>query len=474
MWGCAAVAVASGWIWSVTTPTLEVPDELQHVAYTKYFAETGHLPRRGASPPESRPGAPPFELSLVLEGIPMLAQGAPIWDPAQSRALRRQLDGRVRRVEEFNAGNAANNPPAYYVVEAIPYRVTRSANLLDRILAMRLFSALLAGLTTALCFLFVRELMPGTPWAWTVGALAVALQPLFGFMSGGVNPDGLVWVAAAALALALARIFRRGLTWRRVLAVAAALALGLATKGAMLGLIPGTAVGLAFAAWRLGGPTPRRAAVTAAVAAAALAIPVAGWFTFTEHTLHTETNPTAATGSVSAIHGVNIRKEVNYVWQFWLPRLPFQNDQFSTYPVWTIYFQGFVGRFGAFFFDFPHWVDWLALVIALGVLGLAGRVLWLRRAWLRPRLPELLTYLALAAGLAILTNIAGYQFREREQMGFEQTRYLFPLLPLYAALVAVAVRGAGRLRRHVAVGLVCLFVAHEVFSVLLTISHFYA
>ena len=40
-------------------------------------------------------------------------------------------------------------------------------------------------------YLFLRELVPSEPWAATVGALAVAFQPLFGFIGSGVTPDTL-------------------------------------------------------------------------------------------------------------------------------------------------------------------------------------------------------------------------------------------------------------------------------------------
>jgi 4-amino-4-deoxy-L-arabinose transferase-like glycosyltransferase len=360
------------------------------------------------------------------------------------------------------------------VVEAIPYRLTYSANVFDRILAMRLFSSLFAGLTVIFGFLFLRELLPRTPWAWTAGALVLALQPLLGFVSGGVNPDALLWTASAALFFALARIFRCGLTWRRALGVGLALGCALLTKGAALGLVPGTAVALAFAAWRLGGTTPRRALKTLAVGGAALAVPLLVWVAFTQNALQGDANPTATTGSVAAVEGVNLNKEFSYVWQFYLPRLPFMNDLFGGYPLWDVYFQGFVGRFGHFFFGFPMWVNWLALVLAAAVFALAGRALWTHRTALRARLPELISYLALMGGMLVLLGVAGFQFREREGYPFEQTRYLLPLLPLYAGLIAVAARGAGRWARLVAFGFVALAVGHQVFAVLLSISHYYA
>ena len=92
---------------------------------------------------------------------------------------------------EGGASAVTNQPPLYYALEAIPYKLASGATLLDRLALMRLLSALMAGATALLTFLFVRECLPSRPWAWTVGGLGAALVPLLGFVSGGVNPDAL-------------------------------------------------------------------------------------------------------------------------------------------------------------------------------------------------------------------------------------------------------------------------------------------
>ena len=65
------------------------------------------------------------------------------------------------------------------------------------------------------------------PWTWTVGALAVAFQPMFGFMAGGVHPDNLFFAASAALLFgARARVPARPHAGARGAAIGAALAVG--------------------------------------------------------------------------------------------------------------------------------------------------------------------------------------------------------------------------------------------------------
>ncbi len=62
---------------------------------------------------------------------------------------------------------------------------------------MRLLSALMAACTVLAVFMFLRELLPRTPWAWTVGALMVAFQPTFDFIAAGVHGDNLLFLTSA-------------------------------------------------------------------------------------------------------------------------------------------------------------------------------------------------------------------------------------------------------------------------------------
>ena len=82
--------------------------------------------------------------------------------------------------------------------------------------------------------------------------------------------------------------------------------------------------------------------------------------------------------------------------------------------------------------------------------------------------------LTLIAGLLLLIGAVSYIARIGGATGYEQPRYLFPLMALYGALIAIAARGAGR-RYGPAVGvlLVCIAVAHSAAAMLLTLTRFY-
>ena len=100
----------------------------------------------------------------------------------------------------------------------------------------------------------------------------------------------------------------------------------------------------------------------------------------------------------------------------------------------------------------------------------------MRRDALKRWLPEIAVFALVVATLAYAVARPSY----REYVGgstfpFYQPRYVLPLLPLYAAIVALAVRGAGR-RAAPVVGtvIVMLALAHTLFAQLLTITRYYA
>jgi hypothetical protein len=162
------------------------------------------------------------------------------------------------------------------------------------------------------------------------------------------------------------------------------------------------------------------------------------------------------------------------MWQFYLPRLPFMHSYFPDYQLRNLWFDGFIGEFGWLEFGFPQWVyDW-SLALALALLALIARQLVSLRNVLRSRLWELITYLALMFGLLVLVAGTGYVARLGGTPTYEQPRYLFPLLALYGALIALAARGAGK-RYGPAVGvfLVCIAIAHTAGAMLLTVTRYY-
>jgi hypothetical protein len=116
----------------------------------------------------------------------------------------------------------------------------------------------------------------------------------------------------------------------------------------------------------------------------------------------------------------------------------------------------------------------VAFIAALVIAGLLIRALFFARRFLRDRGPEIVTYGLIAVGLFILVGADSFQVFPEQPASFGQTRYLLPLLPLLAAVYALAARGAGR-RWGPVVGalLVLLLFGHDLFSQLQVVSRYY-
>jgi len=345
--------------------------------------------------------------------------------------------------------------------------------MLTQLQLMRLVSALFGALTALLTFLFLRELLPGAPWASTVGALCVALQPLLAFMSGSVNPDAMLFTVSAAVLLCLARAFRRGLGRRLAVGMGMLIAVGFLTKLNFAGFAFGVFVGLAVLGAREAKLRGRAALLSPTIAALIGVSPV------TLYVLRNILSNRPTFGIISAnlalISTESLFHAFSYIWQIYLPRIPGMTPYFSGIATYKdIWFDRSVGLYGFFDTMFPAWVDNVALVPAAVVVLLCARELFMRRGALRARLPELAVYALISLGVLVMIGASSYLSDALDHgAAFGEPRYLLPLLPLLGAVIALAVRGAGRWAPVVGAALVILILGHDLFSQLQVIARYY-
>jgi 4-amino-4-deoxy-L-arabinose transferase-like glycosyltransferase len=459
------------------TPPFQAPDEPSHFAYVQLLAETGKLPSSSADDWSQEEET--VVTALDQSGIEWHPEVHTISSPSAQRILQEDLTLPLRRVGKGGAGVAASEPPLYYALEAIPYFLGAGGTLLDRLELMRLLSALMAGVTALFVFLFVRESLPKVPWAWTVGGLAAALAPPLGFTSGAVTPDALLFAVSAASFYVLARAFRHGLTRRRAVAIGLVTAIGFLTKLNFLGLAPGVMLGLVILAFRGVGHGSGEGRTQRAFGNMVLAMAIA-ISPICVYVLSNALDHHHLLGLVSSgINGENrhgsIFSEVSYIWEFYLPRLPGMVKYFpGLSTIRYLWFDRAVGLYGWLDTSFPTSVENLALIPAGLIAILSLRALLGSRAALRARLPEILVYLVMSVGVMVLLGQDSHLHGGVEGAGWAQPRYLMPMLPLAAALFALAARGAGK-RWGPAVGvlIVTLFLAQDIFSQLLVVSRFY-
>ncbi len=482
-WVCALIACLNAVCWSVVSPPFQVTDESSHYAYVAHLAETGSLP---TSAEENFPPAEEVALSdLHASEVSERPSIGTISTEASQRKLERDLEQPEARTGSPDAGVATSQPPLYYALEAVPYSMASGGTVLDRLALMRLLSTLMGGLTALFAYLFLREALPGAPWAWTVGGLGVALAPLLGVMSGSVNPDALLFAVSAALFYCLARGLRRGLTPRFAIAFGAVLAIGYLTKLTFLCLLPGAILGLLVMgvrearAGRNGDShvSPGFGRWTAyRCVGLALAVAAGPALVYTVVNLLTSRPSLIAFGgsvTPSGGGGGSIFKELSYIWQLYLPRLPGMSSYFHGFLTTRVYwFDDLVGNYGWVDTRFPHWVYSAALVPAGVVAVLFTRALLTSRAALRSRAIEVLVYAAMSLGVLVVVGADDYNSQQPGE--YVEPRYVLPMLALWGAVLALAARGAGRRWGPVAGALiVTLIMAHDVFSGLLVISRYY-
>jgi hypothetical protein len=482
VWLIALVAFLNAAAWSVWTPPLQSPDEPVHVYYVQYLAETGKVPRPGPKETKS-PEEESVEAGVHRADIVANALGRPLWTEPEAEHLKTHLDGGLDRVGGGGDAGVGGYPPLYYAVLVVPYKLAAWAggDPIDRLNAMRIGSALFAGLTVLFVTLFLRELVPRHRWAWVTGGLVCALMPYFAFIAGSVNPDAGIAAASAALFYFVARAFRQGLTPGVAAGLGLATAAAFLTKLSGIGLLPAAALVALFLVWRPG-PLERGAALRGiGIAAACAAIPVMIYLaldlTVWDRPLLPSSGGVAPPGAKVELapgqrstHGY-----LTFAWQYAFPQLPFMFNWFRGWAPYDLWLSSWLGRFGWGDSGFEPWVVACGGALVLLLLGAMGRALWTRRAEVGRRLPEIVAYAGLAGGLFLLLSWVGYGYRTTNGATFEQGRYLFPLMSLWGALIAIGLSGFGRrIGPVVAVSVVLLAVALDFGGVMIMIQRYYS
>jgi Predicted membrane protein (DUF2142) len=472
-WMCVLIALLNAGAWSLITPPFQGRDEVDHFAYVSQLVEAETLPANGHSEGVYSP-----EETLVLEAlhyyqVRFTPRTPTISSSAEQRTLEEALHANASLKGSGEAGIATAEPPLYYALQTIPYIIGRG-NVLVQLQLMRLFGMLLGGLTTLLVFLFLRETLPSAPWAATIGALCVALQPLFAFMSGSVNPDTLLFTISAAVFLCLARAFHRGFTWRPAVLLGLLVVAGLLTKLNFIGIALGIAFGVIALTVRELRSRGRAALVLPAITGSIAIIPVLLYIL--RNALSNRPTFGAASGVLHTITVKSLFHEFSYIWELYLPRLPGMTHYFAGIATYKdIWFDRSVGLYGWMDTMFPRWVENVALIPAAAVALLCARELLRQRAALRARLPEFGAYAAITLGVLAMLGVSSYASDAvQHAYAFGEPRYLLPMLPLFGAVIALAIRGAGRRWAPVAgAALVVLLLAHDIFSQLQLIARYY-
>jgi len=424
-----AVAAVQFLAWVLVLPALQAPDESVHYAYTQRLVETGERPPLEG---EGAPFSPELEAARLGAGLGPLVgnlSARPYWTGLDERlwAGRDRALGPDARDALTGPSTASRNPPGSYAYAGLAYAAASGGSFFDRLFAMRLANLPLYLLTIVLTWVLAGRLLGPALWPRTVAAGAVAVQPQFAFVAAGVSPDPLLTAIWAGFLVVAVSAVQERLTWARAAGLLALAAASVLThpRGAPLALLALLAIGLGLR--RRLDVSGRVVALGVAAAAAAMLVALV-----------------AGAGVLDSTRGAhfNVREFGSYVWQFYLPKLPFMAPSIGPeYGAQLAYVETFYGVFASLEVRWPALA--YDLLAAASLAGLAALAVVAIRA--RERL-QARWELAVLLAAAPVTLIAALHFAAYRNLQIDPTdpivvgRYLFPLLPLFGVAIAAVVR----------------------------------
>jgi 4-amino-4-deoxy-L-arabinose transferase-like glycosyltransferase len=440
--------------WALVTPAFQAPDEQSHFGYVQSLVEGPGLPgqagrplfssEQGLAASQSNADQTAAQPSVKMEWSPLVYER---WRAADAALA----DG--SRSDGGGPNPASSNPPLFYVVEIPAYVAACGGDVFDQLLAMRIASLLWLLVTVTAVWLLAGEVFGRERLLQLAAASLAGLAPMMTFVSASVTPDAMMYALWSIVLWLGVRILRRGLTWPLALALFALAGAAGCVKATSYALIPAALFVLAVGLWRR---HPRRAAVAIASAGAAatgLALTLGVWKLVANAAERaTSAQFSAATSTAGGLDG---RFLLSYAWQFYLPRLPFQNDVFprpNSLPLDAIWLHGAWGSFGWLEVNFPPLVYDVLIAATAIVVVAAGTTLW------RTRRTTDWAVAVFFAGLAftLLAGLHWTEFRLLARGGgmLNQGRYLLPLAGLAGLCVAQALRVLPSRLRPYGVGVV--------------------
>jgi 4-amino-4-deoxy-L-arabinose transferase-like glycosyltransferase len=460
--------------WAVLMAPLQGPDEHNHVGYVQHLAETGAGPEFGATTGGSWSTEQLqwmyWENLLSLIGI---VDARPGWNPAEQQAYKDFLAQAPAGFRKDGSGPnpVAQNPPAYYAYESVPYWLFRWTELPTRVLFMRLANLPLYLAIVVFAWLAAGEVFSRRRRAQTIAAGAVGLLPQLSFMSGVVNPDimlATVWAAFAYLALLAVRLGPRPAV---LLGLGATAGLSALSHPRGLAGIPALILVLCVVLWRAR-PWSMRLAAWVGGGFVALAVGVGGALAYSS--AHGGTSSIG--GEVGSTTGAgSIKGFLSYLWQFYLPPLRTMTPQGPPYGYRQVFVEGLGGTFGSLEITYPLWV-YDALQLAAGI-GLILLVLCVVRRWERvvAHGAQVLVVCALPVAMLAVLHVSAY--RDLQGPPYDPLlvgRYLLPLVvPMGLAIAFVCSSLPRRLGAWLGTLVLTTFAVLCLTGLALTVSRFY-
>jgi 4-amino-4-deoxy-L-arabinose transferase-like glycosyltransferase len=435
----ATVAVA-GIAWALLVPPFQAPDETTHFAYAQSLATRFALPGDPRRPLGISTDQTLADAAVRASSLAFFSRAVrPQWNERDFKAYLAQTRLHPSQSDGGGPNPAAANPPLFYLYSDLAYWASGSDNLFGRLYAMRLWGVVLLLANVVAGWLLAGEVLGRRRLAQLVCAAVCGLIPTETFLATSVNPDALM-VPLWTLALWLgARLIGRGWSNWNAIALCAITAAAILTKATSYALLPAVLAALVLVSHRE--PQQRRRALlrNAATAVATLALPVLVWVALATSQGRSPVNTVQAPIGNGPGSGFHVGGFFSYVWQFYLPRLPFLSKFHIApdLPIYGVWLKQGWATFGWTDVHLPSWAyGVLSAITALIAIAGAALVPAMKRA---RRLPWIAFF-----GLALLSLLFGLHLTEyRALIGGQgsllQGRYLLPMIGLFGATVGLIV-----------------------------------
>lgn len=451
-----------GVAWALVVPPFQSPDAFTHYAYTESIATRHTLPGTPGRPESSSAAQAADALVGAHRIMWSTPEAKPTWN-AEAVSAYRARSGSFSRSNGGGPTPSTVNPPLYYVFAAVAYLSDVGGDELDRLTIVQLWGVMLLLATTLGGWLLAGEVLGRRRLSQLIVGAVCGLQPMVTFISTSVNPDALLiglWTFALWMGTRVVKFGarRRDVTWLGVLTGAAIL-----TKATSYALLPPLAVALAIG-WRR-----RESQRTFGVAhefgpgLAAVSALILAWVLPAAASGRSVVNTVTSSPGTPA-HSFTLSGFLNYLWQFYLPRLPGQSAIHlptlallpwprypGSLPLWEIWVRQGWGAFGWLDVYLPDWT-YAVLAAVTGALIVAALVFVSRRGeGMRRSLG--LFYAVSVLSLLGLLHITEFRSLIAGAGPVLQGRYLLPLIALLGLAAAVVVQRLPRRARGSAAAL---------------------
>lgn len=219
-------AFFNGLSWILLIPIWQYPDEQAHFAQVQNFAEIGHVPALQNTSQEIF-----FSEESLGTLRDQFGNNKFTYHPEFKLPFKQSLDILDKSARtSFVISESTNNPPFYYLLGAIAYKVVNDGSLFSRVYAVRFLSVILYILNVIIVYKISEIIFKKADSLKFSLTILVSFMPMYVFASTGILPDPLTNLLFNTLILLNLLIITKGLKTSYLLSLVTVVILGICTR----------------------------------------------------------------------------------------------------------------------------------------------------------------------------------------------------------------------------------------------------